>query len=509
MNRSVELPLGASQGPDRAEPELGAPIRFMATLHVKCWRSGFSVLIAVFALHASAAQVTLRPPARREPTAHTTAASSRQAFLRLAPMLGHVSSTNAFIWAHASTAGRVSIRLSENEDLSNAKVIRGPVLEADNGFMGHVVLGGLAPETRYFYSVLLNGKPAMLRPYPSFVTAPPEGTSGRVRFAFTSCVGFHGYDASPGYADLARTNVDFLLMLGDNAYSNTNDPAVQRRYFFDQRDSAGWRGLSTGTPIYAIWDDHDFGPDNSDGRMKGKEKSLKTFTELWANPAYGEPDNPGVYFKFSRRDVDLFMLDGRYHRDPNKATNLTHKTMLGAKQLDWFKRELAASKAKVKVLVSGGEWQIHGTDDSWKSFKKERDEIFKFIQDERIEGVLLLSGDRHFTGAYQVEGKWIEVTVGPLGSSPIVTKNAPEMFLNFSETKGHFYCVYDVDTAAAPPQVTLEVYRAGDGQVLRRPFTWDEVNGVTKIKLPPPAPKPEPKKDEKNGAAKPKTEAKE
>jgi len=459
-----------------------------------------SILLA-FTPCAGAAQVTLRPTVRPEPADRAAESASQGAYLRLAPMLGHVSSTNALIWAHASAAARLSIRVSAKEDLSDGKVFDGPLLNADNGFMGHVALGGLTPETRYFYSALLDGGPAMLRPHPSFTTAPPEGTSGHVRFAFTSCVGYHGYDATAGYADLARTNVDFLLMLGDNVYSNTNDPAVQRRYYFDQRDSAGWRGLSPGTPIHAIWDDHDYGPDNSDRRMKGKEQSLKTFMEIWANPAYGEPDNPGVYFKLTRRDVDLFMLDGRYYRDPNRATNLTHKTMLGTRQLDWFKRELAASKAKVKVLVSGGEWQVHGTDDSWRSFKAERDEIFKFIEDKGIDGVLLLSGDRHFTGAYQVEGKWLEVTVGPLGSFAIVAKNSPETFLNFSETKGHYYCVYDLDTAVTPPQVTLEVYRVGDGQVLRRPFTWDEVNGVTKIKTLPP-PKPEPKPEGKTATTK-------
>jgi len=38
----------------------------------------------------------------------------------------------------------------------------------------------------------------------------------------------------------------------------------------------------------------------------------------------------------------------------------------------------------------------------------------------------------------------------------------------------------------------------GDGLVLRRPFSWDEVNGVTKIKpLPPPPSKPEPKPEGK------------
>ena len=75
-------------------------------------------------------------------------------------------------------------------------------------------------------------------------------------------------------------------------------------------------------------------------------------------------------------------------------------------------------------------------------------------------------------------------------------KNAPEMFLNFSATKGHFYCIYDLDTAASPPKVTLEVYRVGDGLAQRRAFTWDEVLGVTKIKTLPPSPKDEkPKAD--------------
>ena len=418
--------------------------------------------------------------------------ASGAAYLELAPALGHVSSTDARIWAKSSEPAKLSVRIGTKPDLSDARTARGPKLEAGSGLMGEVLMNNLQPVTLYYYCVLLDGKPAMLRPYPSFTTAPPEGQPGRARVAFTSCVGYHGYDATAGYADMARTNADLLLMLGDNHYANTNDPGVQRKFYFDQRNTAGWRGLSRGTPIYAIWDDHDFGPDNSDGTLKGKERALQTFKEHWANPAYGEPDNPGVYFKFTRGNVDVFMLDGRYYRDPNKAKKIEHKTQLGPKQLAWLKRELLASKAAVKVLASGGEWQAYGTDDSWQSFKQERDDIFKFIEDNAIKGVLLISGDRHFTGVYQVEGKWIEVTVGPLGSAISTAKNTPDMFLNLSATKGHFYCIYDLDTTASPPKVTLEIYRVGDGLVERRPFTWDEVLGVTKIKtLPPPPPKEE------------------
>jgi alkaline phosphatase D len=418
------------------------------------------------------------------------------AYLELAPMLGHTTSTETRVWVKASEPARLSARVSTKADLSGARTVRGPRLEADSGLMGHVMVSGLQPSTRYYYSVLLDGKSVMFPPYPSFLTAPREGEPGRVRVAFTSCVGYHGYDATAGYADMARTNIDLLLMLGDNHYANTNDPVIQRRFYFDQRHTAGWRGLSPGTPIYAIWDDHDYGPDNSDGTMKGKERSLQTFKEHWANPAYGEPDNPGVYGKFTRANVEFFLLDGRYHRDPNKATNLVHKTHLGAKQLAWLKRELRASQAPIKVLACGGEWQGYGTDDSWRTFKAERDDLFQFIEDHRIQGVLLISGDRHFTGAYHVEGKWIEVTAGPLGSSVATVKNSPEMFLNLSATKGHFYCVYDLDTTATPPKVTLEVYRVGDGLVERRAFTWDEITGLARIKLLPPSPKEEKAKPE-------------
>ena len=415
-------------------------------------------------------------------------------------MLGHTTSTNAFIWVKASESAKFSVRIGTKPELSYGRTVRGPTLEAKSAFMDHLVVSELQPLTRYFYCVQLDGKPAMLPPYPSFTTASPEGQPAHVRVAFTSCVGYHGYDATAGYADMARTNIDLLLMLGDNHYANTNNPDIQRRFFFDQRTTAGWRGLSPGTPIYAIWDDHDFGPNDSDGRMKGKELSLQTFKEQWANPAYGEPDNPGVYFKFTRANIDIFMLDGRYHREPNKATNIVHKTHLGVKQAAWLKRELLASRAPVKLLVAGGEWQSFGTDDSWTSFKEEREEIFRFIEENQIKGILLLSGDRHFTGAYHVRGKWIEVTAGPIGSAPAGVKKSPEAFLDLSATKGHFYCVYDLDTVASPPKVTLEIYRVGDGLVERRPFTWDEVNGVTKIELLPPPARPSTRK-ETNAAA--------
>lgn len=415
-------------------------------------------------------------------------------------MLGHTTSTNARLWVRASEPARVAVRISMNADLSQGRSFSGPRLTTNTAQAGEVLVSQLQPNTRYYYTVLLDGESALARPYPSLTTPPPEGSNGRVRFAFTSCVGSRGYHSAAGYADMAtRTNIDLLFMLGDNHYANTNDIDVQRRFYADQRQQSGWRELTSRVATYGIWDDHDYGPDNSDVTLKGKEISLRAFREHWANPYYGETNNPGIYSRFSRANVDFFLLDVRYHRSPNKATNMPSKTMLGPAQVQWLKRELLLSTAPVKVICSGSEFQSDGTVDSWASFKRERDEILDFLQHAEISGVLLISGDRHFTGAYHVRGKWIEVTAGPIGSGNADAKNVSEMFLNYSPTRSKFYCVYDVDTRSRPPAVVLEVYRVGEGLAQRRVFSWDEVIGKTKIKPLPPPGKKEPEKKPESG----------
>ena len=401
-------------------------------------------------------------------------------YLQLAPMLGHVSSSDARIWIKATGAAKWSVRASEQADLTAAQAVEGASLEETSAFTGVALLKGLKPATRYFYSVLLDGQAATSRPWPSFVTAPEDGSKGRVRFAFGSCVGKEPWLDAAMWADVdARTPVDLVLLLGDNHYANTPDPEKQRAAFIAHRDNAAFRSLFQRTPMYAIWDDHDFGVDNSDATQQDKELSLRTFQEFFANPAFGEADNPGVYFKFTRGDIDFFLLDDRYHRSANKAPDDGAKTMLGAKQLAWLKRELVASKAAVKVLAAGGEWQTNGSEDSWKSFQRERKEIFDLLAEHGMKNVLLLSGDRHFTAAYQLPEGFIEVCSGPIGSPNAPAQIAPGIFSLHDH--GKMICVFDIDTAGTQPAVTLEIYEAGVGLVDKREFSWDEVTGAVKI----------------------------
>jgi alkaline phosphatase D len=251
------------------------------------------------------------------------------------------------------------------------------------------------------------------------------------------------------------------------------------------RQVGGFRDLTAKVPCVGIWDDHDFGPNDSDGTLPGKAESLRAFREAWANPAFGEAENPGCYFKFTRGDVDFFMLDVRYHRSPDKGEKNEQKTMLGGKQLAWLKREIAASKAKFKFIGSGSVFESGGPLDSWTSYPAERRALLDSLRD--IEGVVFLTGDRHFTAGYQIEGRFVEVTSGPVGSGNATCPQSPELWLSCSE--GKMWSIFEVDTTGSEPKLAYELWHAGGGMTERRELSWDEVNGRAKIPPSPPLPK--------------------
>jgi alkaline phosphatase D len=79
--------------------------------------------------------------------------------------------------------------------------------------------------------------------------------------------------------------------------------------------------------------------------------------------------------------------------------------MLGPAQKAWLLRELKRSKATFKVIASSVAWASDakpGSRDTWDGFPEERNEIFATIDDSSIEGVILLSADRHRSDAWKI-----------------------------------------------------------------------------------------------------------
>ena len=87
-------------------------------------------------------------------------------------------------------------------------------------------------------------------------------------------------------------------------------------------------------------------------------------------------------------DVDFFMLDNRYYR------SFKDGTMLGPVQKAWLFDTLKGSTGAFKVLASPVPWTADikpGSKDPWDGFPKEREEIFSFIDSNKVPGVFLVA----------------------------------------------------------------------------------------------------------------------
>jgi alkaline phosphatase D len=97
------------------------------------------------------------------------------------------------------------------------------------------------------------------------------------------------------------------------------------------------------------------------------------------------------------------MLDGRFYRTNPYSAN---PTMLGPVQKKWLLEKLKDSQATFKVIASPVPWSLATKGearDTWNGFKKERQEIFDFLAENRINGVILISADRHRSDAWRID----------------------------------------------------------------------------------------------------------
>ncbi len=162
--------------------------------------------------------------------------------------------------------------------------------------------------------------------------------------------------------------------------------------------------LRASRPNYAIWDDHDYGPNDSDGRFELKETSLELFKSYWGNKTFGEPDNAGTYHKFKQSDCDFYCMDDRFYRSANSLPDSVNgkpnpsKVFYGRKQLDWLKNHLISSSATFKFIVTGGQMLNPLADkECFYFYPIEYQELTHFVIENNISGVIFLTGDRHFS----------------------------------------------------------------------------------------------------------------
>jgi alkaline phosphatase D len=391
------------------------------------------------------------------------------------PIAGGVTSTSARFYVRVDTMATVNIQLSTSQNFS-ARLFGGEqVAAAANDFAVLIDANNLVADILYFYRAVVNGTP--VGEVRQFRTFPPPGTRVPFLFTFGSCQQNRPWQDSPGagrvFSQMANDRPCFFLQIGDWGYPDTTDTAKDSTRFFSlemSRVQASYRAkydstyplqqLLRVTPVDYVYDDHDYMNNNASaftandaGRAReipappqARLNSIRGYQQLF--PGYPLPNaNGGIWHKFTYGNADFFMLDTRSQRSPNMnavrrnpATaqyeflpdNQRHSilagdsTLIGENQRDWLRRELRASSADWKFIITSvpfnrslrraldlalavqdsvvfvpGFGQVTGLFvavellDKWVGFEKEQQELLRFIFENRITNVIVLSGDTH------------------------------------------------------------------------------------------------------------------
>lgn len=379
------------------------------------------------------------------------APASPAAAERLLVTVGDVSSSSAVIWARGTEPGPITIRLTH----PGGEAVTGAVIDArrTDDLTGKVALSGLSPATVYSYR-LESGAEVVTG---SFVTAPRRDEAKRVTFLWSGDLGGGGFcrrleGGYPIFRAMARQRPDFFLFVGDTIYADRrcDGPGVvpgadfvatslrefRERHRYNREDPAVQELFRT-TSVFAIWDDHEVRNDFAGPTEPLMVTGRRAFLEYW--PLSPPPEEPTrMYRKFRwGRLLEVFILDTRQYRSPNREPDGPAKTMLGAPQRRWLVENVTTSTALWKVIVSSvslaiptgrperrDSWSnanVYGLPQPGTGFATERDAILRSLRERGTRNLVFLVADVHHAELIQhrpaPDFVLHELVAGPLSAS--------------------------------------------------------------------------------------------
>lgn len=415
----------------------------------------------------------LEPLIQSEPFLEFLRSLNEDQVLIHGPLLGSVTPTSASLWVR--TLGPRSVRVlarspgSPTFDIESAAIRTDPKRE----HTAIIPISGFFPDTLYEYRLEMDGR--KMSDINRLRTSPEKGRPVRFQTGFGGGAGYTPH--TERMWDLLRSlKMPLFLLLGDNVYiDHPERPAVQKYCYTRRQSRPEFRNFAANTALYAIWDDHDFTHDDGKGSPEPDSPAWKRdvwriFRNQWNNPGYGGGEkNPGCWFSFSHGDVDFFLLDGRYYReDPKKYPE---PSMLGKEQKTWLKAQLKQSTATFKVIASPVPWAHNtkpGSLDTWDGHPGEREEIFRFIEKNRIPGVILLSADRHRSDAWRIR-RPDGYDLFDLMSSKLTNVHTHEVLSGalFGYNKTCSVGILEFDTTREDPQVIYRILSIDNQEIHR------------------------------------------
>ena len=385
------------------------------------------------------------------------------------PMPGYSECLESIIWLQCH--GPCTAQLEYWKEGKPDSLLRTSVGHGDpaKAYAMDFIMDHVVPGTNYNYRVVIDGKAVDVgeplrfhtQPLWKFRGDPPEFSvaTGSCAYINEAIYDRPGTPYGGGYQifnSIADTKPDLMVWLGDNIYLREPDwgswTGFMHRYTH-MRSLPEMQRLLRATHHYAIWDDHDFGPNDADASWVNATMANKAFDLFWPNPPCTAPGVGGITTSFSYADVDFFLMDDRTFRVPPEVVT-DSATMLGAAQIDWMIRALKYSDATFKIITLGGQFlNTAAIYETYSTYTTERQRIIDRISKEGITGVVFVTGDRHFTQLSKLDlanGQPLyDLTVSPLtsGVAPAKETNAlavPDTYveqrnfatLRFSGAKG-------------------------------------------------------------------------
>jgi len=340
--------------------------------------------------------------------------------------VGEVTHQSAVIWGRREGPGRLTLEYGRSPDRLEAR--REITVDAQNDFTGKFRLDQLSPSTRYSYRLGGGGRENLRG---EFVTAPGPDESRAVSFLWSGDLGSNGHcrDRAHGYpifATMTRVRPDFFLFVGDTIYADhrcsgpekvpgydfvaTTLPEFRAKHRYNRADRAAQEFFRS-TSVYAIWDDHEVRNDFSGVAEPLTAVGRQAFLDYW--PIEPPPEEPGRLYRGFRwgKLLELFILDTRQYRSPNREPDGAAKTMLGPHQRAWLIDRLSGSDAVWKVIISSIPLSVPTSRtfrDSWSNanvfgfpeengtgFVFERTLILKALRDRSVRNLVWLAADVH------------------------------------------------------------------------------------------------------------------
>ena len=382
---------------------------------------------------------------------HAAEAQERQrnVFHALGEMAGEVSADGVILQSRLTsretlvegdvpgTAGVARFEIADQGGFEGARFTDWLEAVPEYDFIVKAKVDGLQPGRRYFYRLIYGPDREHTKTGDVCSFRTLQGSEGTDAVSFVVVTGmnymsFHygiprngvrtgerayqGDDKHLGYPALAtmtEMKPDFFVGTGDNVYYDSHDDREatdargMRRKWHEQFVQPRFVELFRHVPTYWEKDDHDHRYNDCDragDRPPLSDLGIRIFREQV--PVVDPLDPQAKTYRTHRvnRHLQIWLVEGRDCRSPNKMPDGPEKTLWGAEQIAWLKRTLLDSDATWKLLISPT--PMVGPDDAYKidnhtnhrGFRHEGRAFFDWIKEQQLDqqGFHVICGDRHW-----------------------------------------------------------------------------------------------------------------